>query len=205
MVKKSIIAIALMGMLATVSFAQDGQVNGQVKVDGMWPCQYIPLEVCRIPIVMDIGMFIEVIDCGKKKIVLKQVTCPAGRSFPCYKGCTTIGVRSNFEAQLGLKLYKVGNVISSSFFGDNWEAYFNDTSTTPPTKKSSWIIPGNGNTTNVEVCVEAWDANIYAAPPGNDACKTAVSVGQVGITAVPTAACGCQQYCPTNLVPPTAG
>jgi hypothetical protein len=193
MVKKSIIAIALIGMLATVSFAQSTQAPGQFKVDGMWPCQYVPVEICRIPIVMDIGMFIEIENCAKKKIVLKQVTCPAGKTFPCYSGCTEIRVRANFQAQLGLKLYPIANFVISSFFGNyNWTAYFKDASGT----YSSYIIDGDGNWHAVEVCVDTWDANIYAAKPGNDACKSAVSVGEVAVTAVPTAACACPQYCP---------
>jgi len=187
MVKKSIIAIALIGMLATVSFAQDAQVPGQFKVDGKWPvtCTYTPVEICRIPVVLEVGMFIEIENCKDKKIVLKQVTCPSGQSFPCYKGCVTIKVRANFEAKLGLKLYKVGTIISSGFSGDNWKAYFRADSS-DLTQSSSWIILGNGNYQSVDVCVEAWDANIYAGTPG-----TQNPVGEVAVTAIPTAAIVC--------------
>jgi len=189
MVKKSIIAIALMSMLATVSFAQDTQVPGQFKIDGNWPATititYTPIEICRIPIVLEVGMFIEIEDCAKKKIVLKQVTCPSGQTFPCYKGCVTIKVRANFEAQLGLKLYKVGSVIN----GSNWKAYFtNDGGATKPT---TWIVTGDGNWNTVDVCVEAWDANIYAAAPGSQ-----VAVGEVAVTAIPTATPDHCDYCP---------
>jgi len=204
MVKKSIIAIALIGMLATVSFAQDStQPAGQFKIDGKWPvtCTYTPVEICKIPIVMEIGMFIEIDSCSKKKIVLKQVNCPQGRNFPCYKGCTTIKVRANFEAKLGLKLYKSGTIISSSFFGDNWEAYFRADSN-DATKSSSWIILGNGNYQSVDVCVEAWDANIYGAPVTTDHTTfdnngnvnhtgDEAVVGAVAVTAIPTAAIVC--------------
>jgi len=201
MVKKSIIAIALMSMLATVSFAQDTaggtqyQVSGQFKVDGDWPVEitikYVPIEICRIPIVLEVGMFIEIEDCAKKKIVLKQVTCPTGQTFPCYKGCVTIKVRANFEAQLSLKLYKIGTVISGSggTWGGNWKAYFtNDGGATKPT---TWIVTGDGNWNTVDVCVEAWDANIYAATPG-----TQVAVGELGILAIPTATPDVCDYCP---------
>jgi hypothetical protein len=175
MVKKSIIAIALMSMLATVSFAQSTQVPGQFKIDGKWPvtCVYTPIEICRIPVVLEVGMFIEIENCSTKKIVLKQVSCPSGQSFPCYKGCVEIKVRANFEAQLGLKLYKVGSVIT------NWKAYF--TIDGGVTQASTWIVTGDGNWNTVSVCVEAWDANIYAAAPG-----TQVAVGEVGVTAMPT-------------------
>lgn len=193
MVKKSIIAIALMSMLATVSFGQGyddqtgiGTAPGQFKIDGDWPvtCIYTPIEICRIPIVLEVGMFIEIEDCAKKKIVLKQVSCPAGQNpnqtFPCYKGCVTIKVRANFEAQLGLKLYKVGEVIN----GNSWKAYFtNDGGANKPT---TWIIAGDGNYQSVDVCVEAWDANIYKGAPG-----TQVAVGEVAVTAMPTGTPDC--------------
>jgi len=199
MVKKSIFAIALIGMLATVSYSQDiWGATGQIKVDGMWPCEYVPLEICRIPIVMDVGMFIEIENCNKKKIVLKQVTCPPGQGFPCYKGCTNIKVRGNFQAQLGLILYDTSNGVISDFFGNkNWKAYFTDGVTTA----TSWIIDGDGNWHAVDVCVETWDANIYKVNPGNDACKTAIPIGEVAVTAVPTAACGCEEYCPPQPEP----
>jgi hypothetical protein len=193
MVKKSIIAIALMCMLATVSYGQQGdgtQWNGpgQVKIDGLWPAiitiDYTPQEICRIPIYIKVGMFIEIEDCAKKKIVLEQVNCTGGHAFPCYKGCVTIKVRANFEAKLSYKLYKIGDIISSSFNWftfkneDNWDAYFTDGVTTADT----WIITGDGNWNPVDVCVEAWDANIYGAAP-----NTEQQVGEIAILAIPTA------------------
>jgi hypothetical protein len=186
MVKKSIIAIALMGMLATVSYGQTTSgdqaytpgATGQIKVDGLWPAtftwSYTPIEICRIPIFIKVGMFIEIENCSTKKIVMSQVNCVAPQTFPCYKGCVTIKVRANFAAQLSLKLYKIGTIIN----GDKWKAYFTDGATTATT----WLITGDGNWNEVQVCVEAWDANIYAAGP-----NTEVQVGEVAILAVPTA------------------
>jgi len=187
MVKKSIIAIALIGMLATVSYAVDMPV-GQYKVDGDWPATititYTPVEICRIPIYIKVGMFIELQDCNKKKIVLKQVSCTGNRSFPCYKGCTEVKVRANFAALLKLKLYRTSDIISqTNWFGqisDNWEAYFRANSS-DTVKSTSWKINPGGSWNTFEVCVEAWDANIYLSAPG---CGE-VPVGQVGITAIP--------------------
>lgn len=190
MVKKSIIAIALMSMLATVSYGQGDAfwgVPGQVKVDGLWPATititYTPKEICRIPIYIKVGMFIEIENCSSKKIVMEQVNCPSGQSFPCYKGCVEIKIRANFEAKLSLKLYKGGagaGIISGGWSGDNWKAYFtNDGGATKPT---TWTVTGDGNWNTVNVCVEAWDANIYAATP-----NTQIQVGEVAILAVPTA------------------
>lgn len=187
MVKKSIIAIALMGMLATFSYGQGDPVlgvPGQIKVDGLWPgtitFTYTPQEICRIKVYIKVGMFIEIENCSSKKIVMSQVSCPQGQSFPCYKGCVTIKVRANFEAKLSLKLYKTSTIISSGFGGDNWKAYF--TTDGGATKPTTFIVTGDGNWNTVDVCVEAWDANIYAAGP-----NTEQQVGEVAILAVPTA------------------
>jgi len=187
MVKKSIIAIALMGMLATVSYGQASggdqpyQVPGQIKIDGLWPAtftwSYTPIEICRIPIFIKVGMFIEIENCANKKIVLEQVSCSKPGDFPCYSGCVEIKVRANFEAKLSLKLYKIGTIIE----GNNWKTYF--TADGGVTKPTTYIITGDGNWNTVQVCVEAWAANIYAAGP-----NTQVQVGEVAVLAIPTAA-----------------
>lgn len=195
MVKKSIIAIALMGMLATVSYGQGDPVwgggSGQIKVDGLWPgtigaFTYTPQEICRIKVYIKVGMFIEIENCSTKKIVMSQVTCTVpGQTFPCYKGCVEIKVRANFEAKLSLKLYKTSTIIypdptKGQSGSDKWRAYFTaDGGVTTP---STYIVTGDGNFNVVQVCVEAWDANIFNAGPG-----TEQQVGEVAILAVPTA------------------
>jgi len=191
MVKKSIIAIALMCMLSTVSYSQDGFPSGQFKVDGLWPAtiqiSYTPQVICKIPVYIKVGMFIQVENCGNKKITMEQVNCPQGQSFPCYKGCTTIKVRSNFEAKLSLQKndFQTGIIDNGK-----WKAYFSsDNGAT--VKENNWIIPGDGNYTSVDVCVEAWDANIYNGNPGETK-----QVGEVAILAIPTADPDYCDYCP---------
>lgn len=196
MVKKSIIAIAMLSMLATVSYAAEiggpvwdpnGYKSGAIKVDGDWPATititYTAVPVCKIPIYIKVGMFIEITNCSDRKIVLKQQTCPSGQSFPCYKGCTDIKVRANFLATLRLQLSKIdGSIIKVNPyypFNDLWKAYFKVGDNTA----TSWDYTGVGTEQTVTVCVEAWDVNIYAATPGCDN----VALGHVYVTAVPTA------------------
>jgi len=196
MVKKSILAIAILAMLATVTMAQDPvpQVPGQLKIDGGWPktivVTWTPIEICCIKVNLKIGYFIEVENCSQKKIDMVQVNCPTGQTFPCYKGCVQIKVRANFEAQLGLKLYAVGSIINdngtpTNTADDKWKAYFRADSTDPG-QASTWIIAGDGNYHAVDVCVEAWDANIFGGAPGSNP-----QVGTVCITAIPTATATC--------------
>jgi hypothetical protein len=195
MVKKSLIAIALMSFLATSTFAGDAPDNGQWKFDDDWPkdivVTYTELEICQIPIVIDIGMFVEIENCDELAIILEQVSCPSGQSFPCYKGCVEINVRANFEVQLGLKLYKIGDIISQGgpWYAphDNWKAYF--TNDGGATQEDTWIVDDSGDWNTLDVCVEAWDANIFAAAPTPADPKLAdyTAVGEVAVTVVPTA------------------
>ena len=194
MVKKSIIVIALMSMLATVSFAQDtGQSPGEFKIDGSWPVtvtvKYNPVEICRIKVYLKVGMFIQLENCSNKSVNMVQVDCSEinqNGKFPCYKGCTDLRVRANFDAVLSLAKYKIGNIIN----GNNWKAYFRQNSS-DTTKSDTWNIVGDGNPNDFQLCVEAWDANIYAGTPGQN-----VQVGEVAISAVPTATphCGCNFF-----------
>ena len=168
MVKKCLIAIALLAFLTTTVQAGDDAENPW-KFDDHWPWVYLELEICQIPVYMDVGMYVDLKDCGKKSIVLKQVSCDTigkgSGDFPCYKGCTTVQIRANFEVKLGTKLYKIGDVIK------DWAATL-----------STDIVPGDGNYHDIEVCVTAWKAQIWKAAPGDK-----VLVGEVAITVKPNA------------------
>ena len=182
MIKRTLIAIAVVALLATSAHAalSEHYLNygdsAAVKVDGTdkptfrWPYQisYDALTICNIPIKMDIGMYVQVVDCNKKKIVLVQVPCAdigkADKDYPCYEGCTTFDVRANFEVKLGTKLHKVGDII------DGWSAYFD----------GGDVVPGDGNSHNIKLCVKAWKARIYKHEAGDQ-----VDVGNVDITVKP--------------------
>ena len=181
MIKRTLIAIALLALLAAsahadldiYSFLSNGD-HSAVKVDGKetvrWPYEYKALDVCVIPIKMKVGMFVQVKDCNKKKVVLVQVDCgdigKGGGDYPCYLGCVTFDVRANFEAKLGTSLEKTGSVIK------DWSAYFDGDN----------VIPGDGNYHSAKVCVKAWKTQIYNAAPGDE-----VNVGKLHITVKPNA------------------
>jgi hypothetical protein len=202
MVKKSLFVIALIGILATSTFAveiPEAQQNGQLKWDDKWPYETEIIyhepetDLCTMQIKLEVGMFIEVINCNQT-IVLKQVSCSdmthtqgKNKTFPCYLGCVEIKVRSNFEATLGLRLEKTSDIITESGYGwnktPNWEAYFTpDPSADPVVKDDTFDVDDTGNENKVNVCVEAWDANIFLGSPGNKE-----TVGSLTITVIPTA------------------
>jgi hypothetical protein len=169
MVKKSLIAIAMLAFLATTVQAGDLAENPW-KWDDHWPWTYTALEICQIPVYMDVGYYVELMKCGEKKIVLKQVSCSdigkAPEDFPCYYGCVKFNIRANFEVKLGTVLYKNGPVI------DGWSASL----------PLGDIVPGDGAEHEREVCVSAWKAQIWSASPGDE-----VLVGEVAITVKPNA------------------
>lgn len=188
--KRTLIAIAVVALLATsvnaaiTPYYFTSGDHSAVKVDGKeskefrWPYEiiYQELTVCNIPIKMKVGMYVQVIDCNKKKITLEQVSCTdfdqitggkvgnkGAADYPCYWGCTTFDVRANFPVKMGLKLNK-GDLIPDS------TAYYDGDDT----------VPDDGNPKTLKVCVAAWKAKIYKAKPGDS-----VDVGSVDITVKP--------------------
>jgi hypothetical protein len=183
MIKRTLIAIAVVALLATSAHAALSEHyfgprsdDYAVKVDGSdkvrWPWEYKALVVCNIPIKMHVGMYVQVEDCKAKKILLAQVPCgdigKGGDDFPCYLGCTSFNVRANFEVKMGANLIKakVGDETPIK----DWDKYFD----------GGDVVPGDGDYHNVKLCVKAWKTEIWNAPPGDE-----VTVGSVDITVKP--------------------
>jgi hypothetical protein len=182
--KRTLIAIAVVALLATSVHAaiEDPYYftagdHAAIKIDGKdtptirWPYKivYDELVVCNIPIVMKVGMYVQVKDCKNKKITLEQVNCSdigkGDADYPCYLGCVEFDVRANFDVKLGAALKKSGDVI-----GD-WSAYYDGGDT----------VPGDGDYHPVKLCVKAWKTAIYKAAPGDS-----VAVGSVDVTVKPS-------------------
>jgi hypothetical protein len=153
MVKRILIAIAVVALMATSVQALDIQdsTNGQIKQDDKWPTVYVALDLCKIPVYMDVGMYVQIKDCKKKKIEMKQETCPDGRKFPCYTGCTSFQARSNFAAQLDTKLEDKVSWVKK------WDSYYDGVDT----------LVGSGGWEDLKVCVDAWEAEIWTSGPGD--------------------------------------
>lgn len=175
------IVVAVVALLATSAQAlgpdphtgnHDGKgpsikVNIQ-KLEIGWPFEYKALDLCVIPVYMHVGYFVQVEKCHERKIKLVQVECAdigkGGGDWPCYKDCEKVKIRANFEVKLGLKKDKIGDVIK------DWSAYFNGADT----------VDASGNWNEVEVCVDAWKAQLFKNAPG-----TEIKVGEVTVTVKP--------------------
>jgi hypothetical protein len=163
---------------AVYSFSPDQDDDLAIKVDGKatvrWPFEYKYLEICKIPVKMKIGMYIRVKDCDKSttKIILVQKDCDdaetvgkAAKDWPCYYGCVSIQILSNFNAQIRGQFVDRSDVINGDKYG---------VSVTPNT------IVGDGNYHSVDICVKTWLTKIEKAAAGDE-----VTVGNVSVQARP--------------------
>jgi len=178
MIKKILFTIAVVAFLtASVQAIDPGATQ---KWDGMWPYEYLAVPVCTIPVLMDVGYFVQVKDCGDRKIKMKQVTCEsigkAADTFPCYDGCTNFEVRANFEAKLGGKLI---NKVKWFDDGDDSVYYASTGEGISPD-----IVPGTGVWFTRKVCVKAWNIQIWNAGAQGDE----LQVASLQITVKPTQA-----------------
>jgi len=204
MIKKVLFAVVLLAMVAfTVQAGDLAPANGKLKVDSStidtkdandvqympkgWPSNekiwwpyticYKELEVCQIPIKIEIGMYAELVNCASQKIVLKQVPCSdigkGSGDFPCYHACIDITMKSNFTMKLGTVLYK--QQVNGQYIVNDWKAYYTTKWRTPGD-----VIPGLMGDQKTELCVDAWKANLYYAEVG-----TEVQIGEVAVTVKP--------------------
>jgi hypothetical protein len=155
MLKKSLIAVTLVSLLAASAYA--GHIH--IPPPCFWPPVYECLEVCEIPVFMDVGMYIEIL--CQEDLVIKLVQV----AFATYEGCVDIRIKSNFNAELGCKVEATGKVPGT------YTCSIDDPKV-PATLCSTIAVR--------EVCVKAEDVSIVHITPGTD-----VHVADVTITAKP--------------------
>ena len=129
--------------------------------------KYEPIDLCNLPVSIKVGHYIQIKECYKRKIELKQVACKSigrdNKDFPCYKGSDTIKVKANFPAILNASLNKNNsddNLLKD--FNLHWENGIN-------------TIQGTGGWEELKLCLEAWDVDIYKYPFGT------IKVGEIAI------------------------
>ena len=180
MTKRTLIAITVVALLATSAQAlgpdphtgkwdkQDSiKVNIQ-KLEIGWPFEYKALDLCVIPVYMHVGYFVQVFECHKRKIKLVQVECgdigKGSGDWPCYKDCEKVKIRANFEVKVKPERVKDSDLIK------DWKAYMN----------GGDIVDASGSWNELEVCVEAWKAQLIKHSPGME-----VKVGSIRLTVKP--------------------
>jgi hypothetical protein len=99
MLNRSLAAIAVAALLAT------GVQAGEIKTH-TWPSEFVPLELTSIPVVMDIGYYIQIKDQDKLRIKLVQDTTDIHK----FVGCTDMVVLSNFNMVLSASITKSGAI-----------------------------------------------------------------------------------------------
>lgn len=152
MLRKSLIGVTLLLVLP---------ISMQAKMirGGFGSLLYLPENRCTIPVKMDIGMYVEILDVQKLSIKLQQV------EFETYEGCTEIRIKSNFDLELVCKIKPTGMVPGEySCSIDNPKVH----------------LDLSENVTVRNVCVKAEKVKILYAAPGSD-----VHVADVTITVIP--------------------
>jgi len=172
MVKKCIIALAVAALMATTVQAGAPAPGGSIKRDGDWPWEYKAIDLCTIPVYMDVGHYVQLKECNKREIKLVQVTCTTiGKNntddFPCYSDCEDIEVRANFPAIFGASLSKIGPILKDTSI--YWKDDINQ------------ISGSTGDWEKLTICLDAWNAEIWrAAEPAENAL-----VGEITINVKP--------------------
>lgn len=178
MVKRTLIAIAVIGLLTTAAQAlgPDPHTGGgnspaiKVNVESMnigWPFEYKALDLCTMPVYMNVGYFVQVEKCNERKIKLVQVDCgdigKGGGDWPCHFDCENVKIRANFEVKLGLN-FSHGSII------DKHDQYFDGANT----------VDNSGEWNTIKVCIKTWKSRLYKQTPG-----ATEKVGDLTITVKP--------------------
>jgi len=199
--KKLLLIVALVALLAPASFARDylhvnGTRNGTVPVIGdpnwaasnpdweydganserkaeswSWPATYSWVDVCVIPVRMDVGFFVKVNNCTNLKLDLKQ------RDIHSYVGSVTVG----FVTNTAMKVRGVWTKTATQSFG----SYGNSVTCSPDT------LTASTSTQNVVVTLTLTGMDLTALPGGTNCFQVGTVTMQVVPNFAPTLAGGC--------------
>jgi hypothetical protein len=75
---------------------------GEIKIH-TWPTQFIPQEVTSIPVVLDVGFWMEIVN-QNTKIKLQQINVHT------YEGCVDLQVRTNFNLTMSCSITPTGTI-----------------------------------------------------------------------------------------------
>lgn len=179
MIKKCLIAIAVVALLATTVQAA---TYPAIKHEGWpWTKIYDAYPICTFDVVLEVGHYVQIYKCDELKMKLEQVDCAAiGKAgkFPCYgdvdeafdthgPACVTIQARANFPAVFGATFSGSGNNI----IGANYSLTWPDGNT----------ILGGASWESLKLCMTAWSVALWnsGGPTGT------LKVGEITINVKP--------------------
>jgi hypothetical protein len=175
MVKKCLIAIAVVALLAATVQAADPAA----KYEGDWPWTktYDSINICTFDVSLEVGHFVQIQNCtgdNKREMKLQQVECSeiskGSGDFPCYSACVTITARANFVATLGANFDREAGD-KTIIGGDKFELGWTSGSTIGP----------SGAWEDSHLCMKAWAVQLWAS----GATSGKVTVGTITITVKP--------------------
>ncbi|NQT03771.1 MAG: hypothetical protein HQ580_17215 [Planctomycetes bacterium] len=146
-----LIGLAVFGVVYASTGPEKKTKEVEKKTKEAW--KYNPIELCKFSVSLEVGHYIQLKECHKRKIKLEQVDCESiGKDhgdFPCYKGSDVIEVRANFPAIFRASIDKNGS-------GEDmlkevnlyWENGVN-------------TIQGTGDWEELKLCLDAWKVEIW--------------------------------------------
>jgi hypothetical protein len=176
MVKKCIIALAVVALMVTFAKADDPIIKKDVD---QWPWEYKAIDICKFDVLMEVGHYVQLKECHKRELIVQQVSCTDSKEdgglgkgegdFPCFTGCEDIQVRANFPAVFGASLGAKHSVIDKS------DLYWKDGNNT---------INGSGSGDAWEtltICLDLWKVKMWQAGVAN----TKMKIGEITINVKP--------------------
>jgi len=133
----------IVGLLAVLWTA--AAPAGEIKTH-YWPSAPIPLEIASIPVVMDVGYWIKIVN-QNAFIKLKQ------KSINTYEGCTDLQIRCNVDLAMSCSISPTGTVkgtYSCSIVGPNINVP-GGTMAVCAMLKNPDLVSHPGGTTNLQV------------------------------------------------------
>ena len=176
MIKKCLIAIAVVALLVTT--VQAGDTYPAIKEEGTWPWTkiYDEMDICTMPVKLEVGHYVQIYKCNKLEIKLVQVPCDTiGKSgkFPCYEDCVDIKARANFPATFGARFDDSDSDLDTDIIGDNHSLDWG-----PPDDDE---IEGTGSWEDLKLCMTAWEVELWNSGKTSGWLK----VGEITLTVKP--------------------
>jgi hypothetical protein len=155
-----------------VDWEYDGKNSERKGESYSWPAEYKYVDICIIPIKMDVGFWVKVENCKDLVIKLKQDHITE------YSGCKKVKVFSNVSVEFTYSIKKLGAEGIDALVPGNYSATITPSILEDP-------APGGKE---IEICVKLKDANLTKVLGGQNNLKVAELTLKVRPNVVPALA-----------------